>query len=102
MYMTYYTELWSGGQASFSSSQTRGWLTDLELVGETEIGWGSIMVHKAVVLTLCPSLAYVLHEVEDSKVIFTNITVQGFDIFKLVDWYLLVREGVSSQVGLPY
>jgi len=73
---TYYTELWSGGQASFSSSQTRGWLTDLELVGETEIGWGSIMVHKAVVLTLCPSLAYVLYEVEESKVIFTDVPLE--------------------------
>ena len=73
---TYYTELWSGSQASFSSSQARGWLTDLELVGNTEMGWGSIMVHKAVILTLCPYLAYLLREVDDSKVIFTDVSLE--------------------------
>ena len=51
----------SGDEASFSSSQARGWLTDLEMMGKEGVGdmemWGSIVVHKAVVAPLCPYLA---------------------------------------------
>eukprot|EP00092_Neocalanus_flemingeri_P025090 GFUD01027206.1.p1 GENE.GFUD01027206.1~~GFUD01027206.1.p1 ORF type:complete len:482 (-),score=128.17 GFUD01027206.1:32-1477(-) len=81
---SYYTALWSDDQASFSSSQARGWLTDLEMVGrewigDTEIGWGSVLVHRAVVLPLLPHLAMLSQatgEREDSKVVFTDVPLE--------------------------
>ena len=55
---SYFTSLWSGEQeASFSSSQAKGWMTDMEMVGDTDTGQGSAMVHRAVILPLCPYLA---------------------------------------------
>eukprot|EP00092_Neocalanus_flemingeri_P038120 GFUD01041490.1.p1 GENE.GFUD01041490.1~~GFUD01041490.1.p1 ORF type:complete len:465 (-),score=127.59 GFUD01041490.1:84-1478(-) len=78
---SYYTALWSDDQASFSSSQARGWLTDLEMVGrecegDTETGWGSVMVHRAVVLPLLPHLAVLSQAsggMDDSKVVFADV-----------------------------
>ena len=77
---TYYNSLWSDGdQASFSSSQARGWLTDLELVGREEVGWGSVKVHKAVILPLCPylsKLSKVIEGIEDPQIIFSDVPVE--------------------------
>eukprot|EP00092_Neocalanus_flemingeri_P107491 GFUD01137959.1.p1 GENE.GFUD01137959.1~~GFUD01137959.1.p1 ORF type:complete len:491 (-),score=144.44 GFUD01137959.1:41-1513(-) len=81
---SYYTALWSADQASFSSSQARGWLTDLEMVGrecegDTETGWGSVMVHRAVVLPLLPHLAVLSQAsggMDDSKVVFDDVPLE--------------------------
>jgi len=73
---TYFTSLWSGGQASFSSSQARGWLTDLEMVGREG---AKVMVHKAVMAPLCPYLARLCQDnegVEDQKIIFSDVPVE--------------------------
>ena len=54
---SYYRSLWSGDKASFFSSQSRGWLTDLEMVGKERVEdmemWVSVMFHKAVMAPLC-------------------------------------------------
>ena len=72
---SYFTSLWAGDQeASFSSSQAKGWLTDLELVGNTGTGWGSVMVHRSVILPLCPYLA--MMSLEDPKIIFTGVPLE--------------------------
>jgi len=67
---SYFTSL----LASFSSSQAQGWLTDLELVGSTGTGWGSVLVHKALILPLCPYLT--MMPVEDPKIIFTCVPLE--------------------------
>jgi len=86
---TYYTALWSGDETSFSSIQARGWLTDLEMVGrecvgDTEIGWGSVMVHRAVILPLCPNLARLSLTTdgrEDPKIIFSDVPLEVIKSF---------------------
>jgi len=67
---SYFTSLY----ASFSSSQAQEWLTDLELVGTTGTGWGSVLVHKALILPLCPYLT--MMPVEDPKIIFTCVPLE--------------------------
>ena len=72
---SYFTSVWSGDQeASFSSSQAKGWLTDMEMVGDTDTGQGSVMVHRAVILPLCPYLA-MMSQVS-SKIIFTDVPLE--------------------------
>ena len=72
--------MWSGNnEASFSSSLARCWLTDfelvgMELVGDMELGWSSVMVHRAVLLPLCPYLASLAQE--DSKLVFADVSVE--------------------------
>eukprot|EP00092_Neocalanus_flemingeri_P021989 GFUD01023847.1.p1 GENE.GFUD01023847.1~~GFUD01023847.1.p1 ORF type:complete len:501 (+),score=134.00 GFUD01023847.1:149-1651(+) len=103
---SYYTALWSGDQTSFSSSQARGWLTDLEMVGrecvgDTETGWGSVMVHRAVVLPLLPHLA-VLSQASggmgdsDSKVVFAEVPLE---VIKAVVQLLYTGQCTLSPVS---
>eukprot|EP00092_Neocalanus_flemingeri_P093847 GFUD01119315.1.p1 GENE.GFUD01119315.1~~GFUD01119315.1.p1 ORF type:complete len:494 (+),score=143.31 GFUD01119315.1:154-1635(+) len=103
---SYYTALWSGEQTSFSSSQARGWLTDLEMVGrecvgDTETGWGSVMVHRAVVLPLLPHLA-VLSQASggmgdsDSKVVFAEVPLE---VIKAVVQLLYTGQCTLSPVS---
>ena len=74
---TYFTSLWSGEQtSSFNSSQARGWLTDLELVGTDGDKWSSVKVHKLFVPQVFPSLAEFLHENEDAKIVFPEVPAQ--------------------------
>jgi hypothetical protein len=75
---SYYRSLWSGDKASFFSSQSRGWLTDLERVEDMEM-WGSVMVHKAVMVPLCPYLARLCEDaegVDDQKIIFSDVPME--------------------------
>ena len=74
----YYTSLWSGDHSSsFSSSQARGWLTDLDLVGKDGQGRASVKVHKAVILPLSPVLSVLLHDdVQEGTVIFPEVPVE--------------------------
>ena len=48
----------------------------MECVGDMEIGWGSVMVHKAVILALFPNLARLTQmedgRLDDTKIIFTE------------------------------
>jgi len=74
---TYFTSLWAGEQtSSFNSSQARGWLTDLELVGTDGDKWSSVKVHKLVVAQVFPSLAEFLHENGDAKIVFPDVPTQ--------------------------
>ena len=72
----YYTSIWSGEHSSsFSCSQARGWLTDLELVGTEGDKWSSVKVHKLVVLPVFPSLTEFLHENQDAKIVFPDVPI---------------------------
>jgi len=97
---SYYTSLWSGDQASFSSSQESGWLTDLKMVGwvlgKKEIGCGSVKVHKAVILPFCPHLSKLLNGVDDSKVIFADVRVE---VIKSVVKLLYTGECTLSPIA---
>jgi len=67
---TYYSSLWSGSHASsFSSSQARGWLTDMELVGKDgqTSAWTSVKVHKAVICPVFPVLHNFLREMSEPE-----------------------------------
>ena len=73
----YYTSIWSGEHSSsFSCSQARGWLTDLELVGTEGNKWSSVKVHKLVVLPVFPSLKGFLHENRDAKIVFPDVPIE--------------------------
>ena len=74
---TYFTSLWAGEQtSSFNSSQARGWLTDLELVGTDGNKWSSVKVHKLVVPQVFPSLKEFLHENGDATIVFPEVPTQ--------------------------
>jgi len=74
---TYFTSLWAGEQtSSFNSSQARGWLTDLELVGTDGNKWSSVKVHKLVVPQVFHSLKEFLHEDGDAKIVFPEVPTQ--------------------------
>jgi len=74
---TYFTSIWSGRRStSFSCSQVRGWLTDLELVGTDGDKWSSVQVHKLVVLPVFSSLTDFPLETEDAKIVFPDVPTE--------------------------
>jgi len=74
---TYFTSIWFGRRStSFSCSQVRGWLTDLELVGTDGDKWSSVQVHKLVVLPLFSSLTDFPLETEDAKIVFPDVPTE--------------------------
>lgn len=74
---TYFTSIWFGTRStSFSCSQVRGWLTDLELVGTDGDRWSSVQVHKLVVLPVFSSLTDFPLETEDAKIVFPDVPTE--------------------------
>jgi len=74
---TYFTSIWFGRRStSFSCSQVRGWLTDLELVGTDGDKWSSVQVHKLVVLPVFSSLTDFPLETEDAKIVFPDVPTE--------------------------
>jgi len=73
----YFTSIWLGNHSSsFSSSQERGWLTDLELVGTDGDKWSSVQVHQLVVLPVFSSLKDFPLDTHDAKIVFPDIPTE--------------------------
>ena len=77
--LSYFSSQWS----AHAASQCVGRLTDMQLVGREGEAWGSVQVHRAVIMPLCPLIGILEKDVteEDPKIILPQFPLellQGF------------------------
>ena len=79
----YYKQLWEVGDGSVSSSLVGGHHTDMEFFGRTpdineDSQWGSIKLHKAVVMQVCPLLWTMMANVPnfEAKIVFPDFPLE--------------------------
>ena len=79
----YYKQLWEVGDGSVSSSLVCGHHTDMVFVGRTpdineDCQWGSIKLHKAVVMQVCPLLWTMMANIPEfeAKIVFPDFPLE--------------------------
>ena len=83
----YYKQVWFGGNGSVSTSLALGHFTDMEFFGRTQeddtFELGSIMLHKAVVMQICPFLWSMMLNVPEfeAKIVFPDISLEVIKAF---------------------
>jgi len=84
----YYKQVWYGGHGSVSTSLALGQFTDMEFYGRTQedddkLKLGSIKLHKAVVMHICPFLWTMMLNVPEfeAKLVFPDISLEVIKAF---------------------
>ena len=84
----YYKQVWNVCSRSVSSSLTRGYFTDMEFFGKIQendekFQLGSIKLHKAVVMPICPFLSTMMLNVPEfeAKLVFPDFSLEVINAF---------------------